>query len=75
MANGEIDAAVAGRTVPGLFAATVGARPDAVALRWRPPGGDAATNSLTWAEYAERACRLAAGLAELGVQPGQRIVL
>jgi len=75
VANGEIDAAVAGRTVPGLFAATVGARPDAVALRWRPPGGDAATNSLTWAEYAERACRLAAGLAELGVQPGQRIVL
>jgi hypothetical protein len=43
----DIDAVVAGRTVPSLFVDTVAARPDAVALRWRPPGSDAATESLT----------------------------
>jgi long-chain acyl-CoA synthetase len=75
VATGEIDAAIAGRTVPGLFAATVGARPDEVALRWRPPGAETATASLTWSEYAERACRVAAGLQALGVRPGQRVVL
>jgi long-chain acyl-CoA synthetase len=53
----------------------VSARPDAVALRWRPAGSDRATASLTWAEYAERAARVAAGLADLGVRPGQRVVL
>ena len=72
---GQIDAAVAGRTVPGLFAATVAARPEAVALRWRPPGAATATESLTWAEYADRACRVAAGLQALGVQRGDRVVL
>jgi long-chain acyl-CoA synthetase len=61
--------------VPRLFATTVGARPDEAALRWRSPGAESATNALTWAEYADRACRVAAGLQALGVQPGQRIVL
>jgi len=75
VATGDIDAVIAGRTVPGLFAATVGARSDEVALRWRPPGAETATASLTWAEYADRACRVAAGLRALGVRPGQRIVL
>ncbi|HMC38206.1 MAG TPA: long-chain fatty acid--CoA ligase, partial [Acidimicrobiales bacterium] len=75
MAAGEIDAAIAGRTVPGLFADMLGARPDAVAVRWRPPGGDTATETMTWVQYADRACRVAAGLRALGVQPGDRIVL
>jgi long-chain acyl-CoA synthetase len=72
---GQIDAAVAGQTVPRQFAAQVAARPDAVALRWRPPGSETATGSLTWADYAERACRVAAGLRAVGVQPGDRVVL
>ena len=36
------------------------------------PGEERATASLTWADYADQACRVAAGLAALGVQPGQR---
>jgi long-chain acyl-CoA synthetase len=75
VAIGDVDAAVAGRTVPGLFAATIGARPDAVAVRWRPPGGDTATETMTWAEYGDRACRVAAGLRDLGVRPGDRVLL
>jgi long-chain acyl-CoA synthetase len=75
VATRDIDSAIAGQTVPRLFATTVGARPDEAALRWRSPGAESATNALTWAEYADRACRVAAGLQALGVQPGQRIVL
>jgi long-chain acyl-CoA synthetase len=71
----DIDAVVVGRTVPSLFIETVTARPDAVALRWRPEGSETATASLTWSEYAARACRVAAGLKELGVQPGDRVLL
>jgi long-chain acyl-CoA synthetase len=75
LVSADIDAIVAGRTVPALFLNTVTVRPDAVALRWRPPGGDTATESLTWSQYAELACRVAAGLTGLGVQPGERVLL
>jgi long-chain acyl-CoA synthetase len=46
--------------------------PDAVALRWRDSSGH---QHLTWSEYAARACRLAASLRDLGVRPGERVVL
>ena len=85
LSSADIDAVIAGRTVPSLFLEQVTARPDAVALRWRPagspggsgapPGEAAATESMTWAEYADQACRVAAGLGALGVQPGQRVLL
>jgi long-chain acyl-CoA synthetase len=75
LSSSDIDAAIAGRTLPSLFADQVKARPDAVAVRWRPAGSDSATASMTWAEYADQACRVAAGLQALGVQPGQRVLL
>jgi len=71
----DLDEVVADRTVPSLFVERVTAQADAVALRWRPPGSETATGALTWAEYAERATRVAAGLGELGVRPGQRVLL
>src|SRR2546429_4903971 len=58
-----------GQTVPGRFLQTVRSRPDAVALRARE--GDGWQES-TFAEYAEDACRVAAGLQELGVGRGDR---
>jgi long-chain acyl-CoA synthetase len=85
MSSADIDAIVAGRTVPSLFREMVANRSDAVALRWRPPGspggsgvspGEAAASAgMTWAEYADQACRVAAGLSSLGVRPGDRVVL
>jgi len=85
LSSQDLDAIVAGRTIPSLFRDTVAGRPDSVAVRWRPPGSPggsgvspgeaAATASFTWAEYADQACRVAAGLEALGVRPGQRIVL
>ncbi|MGH8992648.1 MAG: AMP-dependent synthetase/ligase [Acidimicrobiia bacterium] len=70
-ANEDILAAVAGQTVSRLFQETVDARADAVALRWT----DGTPGQLTWAEYGDQACRVAAGLAGLGVGPGDRVVL
>ena len=52
------------------FQRTVAARPDAVALR--VPGG---AIEVTWAEYATRVRRLAAGLAALGVSRGETVGL
>ncbi len=67
-----IDAAIEGRTIASAFVATVDARPDAVAIRWRE-GGDWGT--LTWSQYADRAARVAAGLRELGIGRGSRVLL
>ena len=71
VSNEDVLAAVAGQTVSRQFRATVESRPDAVALRWT----DGTPGQLTWAEYADQACRVAAGLRELGVGPGDRVVL
>jgi long-chain acyl-CoA synthetase len=72
MSNAEIARLVEGETVPSRFLATVAARPDAVALRWREGDGFA---RMTFAEYADRAACVAAGLVELGVARGTRVAM
>jgi long-chain acyl-CoA synthetase len=68
----EIAAAVSGHTVTTRFRDTVLAHPDRVALRWKEADG---WGEWTWADYADRACRFAAALADLGVVQGERVVL
>ncbi len=68
----ELTALVKGQTVTSRFLATVRARPDGVALRWKDGDG---WSAWTFDEYASRACRLASGLAGLGVERGDRVVL
>src|SRR5687767_15046187 len=68
----QIDEAVAGMTVPKAFAETVKNKGSKIALRWKEGDG---YGQLTWAEYGERACRVAAGLRELGVGKGDRVAL
>ncbi len=70
--NEDIARAVAGRTVPAAFAATVASRPDAPALRWRD--GEE-WRSLTWAQYAAQSSALAGTFGELEIGPGSRVVL
>jgi long-chain acyl-CoA synthetase len=59
-------------TIPGRFLRTVSERGGEVALR-EHVGEDVRT--LTFDEYADQACRVAAGLRALGVGPGDRVVL
>ncbi len=68
----EIALRVEGETVTRGFRDQVRRRPDAVALRAKAGDG---WSELTWAEYADRACRVAAALGGLGVGPGDRVVL
>jgi long-chain acyl-CoA synthetase len=70
--SADLAALVEGQTVTSRFLETVRARPDGVALRWID--GDT-WGEWTFADYAERACRLATGLADLGLEPGERVVL
>ena len=65
-----------GRTVPSLFVDTVAARPDAVALRWRPAGSETATASLDLGGV-RRPGLPGGGRARRrsGCSPGQRVVL
>ena len=73
----ELAAAVAGQTVATRFRDTVRAHGDRVALRCKDvtSSGEEGWIELTWDQYAEHACRLAAALAELGVVKGERVVL
>ena len=67
----EIEARIVGGTVATRFRETVAKYPDRVALRsWN---GDTPTD-ITWAEYALRACRVAAALSDAGVTRGDRVV-
>jgi len=68
----QVSAAIRGETIPRLFSRTVSSRADAVALRWR--SGDSWTQ-WTWRQYAEQACRLAAGMTVLGVGRGDPVLL
>jgi long-chain acyl-CoA synthetase len=69
----EIMAVVEGQTVVSEFAATVAANGDKVAIRWM--ADDGAWGQWTYAEYAQRAAQMAAGLRANGVQRGDHVVL
>ena len=59
-------------TIPGRFLRTVTDRGADVALRHKV-GED--VRKVTFAEYADQACRAAAGLRALGVGPGDRVMM
>jgi long-chain acyl-CoA synthetase len=59
-------------TIPGRFLQTVTERGGEIALR--EPVADG-VRTLTYADYADQACRVAAGLRALGVGPGERVVM
>ncbi|MGZ6931436.1 MAG: AMP-dependent synthetase/ligase [Acidimicrobiia bacterium] len=68
----QITAATAGQTVGTLFRDVVRDHGSRVAFRWKV--GEA-WREMTYAEYGDAACRLAAALAGLGVGRGDRVVL
>ncbi len=59
-------------TIAAHFLRTSTTLADSVALRWRDGDGFA---EWTWAEYADRASRVAAGLRAVGLNRGERVLL
>jgi long-chain acyl-CoA synthetase len=68
----EISSTLVGQTVASTFLDTVTAHPDRVALRWRDGDG---WDAMTYRAYGDAASRVAAGLRELGVAHGDRVML
>ena len=68
-----IEAKVGGRTLCDLLSATVAGHGDLPAYSDRE--GDEAWQTVTWREYRDMVLRLAAGLVELGLEPGERVAL
>jgi long-chain acyl-CoA synthetase len=68
-----IEAEVGGRTLCDLLEATAAEYPDMPAYSDRD--GDAPWQSVTWGEFRQAALELAAGLVELGLEPGDPVAL
>ena len=59
-------------SLPALLLAHARERPDATALRVKRRGR---WEEITWADYAARVARVAHGLRQLGVQPGEAVAI
>ncbi len=69
----DVDNTSAGRTVPRDFLDLVRAHPDSPALHsMREDGG---WNAWTMQEFADQVARAAAGFTDVGVRPGERVLL
>jgi long-chain acyl-CoA synthetase len=73
LTNADLLRLVEGETVATGFLRTARAHGSRAALRWKDPSG--AWQAWTFAEYADRVARAAAGLAARGIGRGDRIVL
>ncbi len=73
----EIDAQIAGKTIASAFAETVAAQGDNPAYSDKVgiAEGTADWRTLSWNELRTTGVMLAAGLVDLGVQPGDRIAI
>jgi long-chain acyl-CoA synthetase len=71
----ELEVSVAGETVPRRFIELMRRSPESVMLRARRAGTTDQWDTWTIAEVGRQAARVAAGLRELGVHPGERVLL
>jgi long-chain acyl-CoA synthetase len=70
--RGAIDRVAEGKTLPSVFASTVREHGEEPALSWKPGG---TWRSITWREYRDAVSEVAAGLARLGVEPGDFVAI
>ena len=73
--SAEINAVVAGDTLPKAFLRTAAANPGVVAVRRRIGEAGGGWEDTTYRQLADQVAGVAAGLQAAGVQPGQRTVL
>ena len=71
----EINAVVAGDTIPKAFLRTAAANPGVVALRRMVGEGTGGWEETTYRELRDLVAGVAAGLQAAGLRPGQRMVL
>ncbi len=71
--NAEIQAQIEGQNVPKRFLATVAECGDTEVVRWKNGAGE--WEAVTASELAETTARVASGLADLGVGPGDRVMI
>ena len=71
----EINAVVAGDTLPRAFLRTVAANPGVVALRRMVGEGSDGWEETTYGQLGDEVAAVAAGLEAAGLRPGQRMVL
>ena len=71
----EINAAVAGDTLPRAFLRTVAANSGVVALRRMVGEGSDGWEETTYGQLGDEVAAVAAGLEAAGLRPGQRMVL
>ncbi|HSL57430.1 MAG TPA: AMP-binding protein [Acidimicrobiales bacterium] len=71
--NEELHARVADQTIPSEFLRTSREHPDLAALRWK--NDDDSWGEWTFADYADKVARAAAGMRAWGIGPGDRVVL
>ncbi|MCY1276453.1 3-[(3aS,4S,7aS)-7a-methyl-1,5-dioxo-octahydro-1H-inden-4-yl]propanoyl:CoA ligase [compost metagenome] len=65
---GSTDIPLSDQTIPALLARTVAANPDGPAVVFREHGV-----RWNWAEFSDQVDRLASGLLQRGIQPGDRV--
>ena len=73
--SAEINAAVAGDTLPRAFLRTAAANPGVVALRRMVGDGGDGWAETTYRQLSDQVAGVAAGLQAGGLRPGQRMVL
>ena len=73
--SAEINAVVAGDTLPKAFLRTAAANPGVVALRRMVGEGAGGWEETTYRELRDQVAGVAAGLQAAGLRPGQRMVL
>ncbi|MEL6892974.1 MAG: AMP-dependent synthetase/ligase [Actinomycetota bacterium] len=71
--SAELHERIVGQSLPKRFLANVARNGDVEVLRWKTSTGDWASKTL--ADVAADTARLTAGLKDLGVGPGDRVVL
>jgi long-chain acyl-CoA synthetase len=71
----EINARVAGETMPRAFLRTASANPGVVAVRRMVAGSEGSWEETTYAQLRDQVARVAAGLQAAGLGEGQRMVL
>ena len=69
----ELHARIVGQNVPKRFLANVERNGDVEVLNWK--NADGAYESMTLAELADQTARLTAGLKDLGVSHGDKVVM